>query len=252
MAYDPRWRTTTYLAYRPFKNSHQHTIYLAGQQRMQESLPQRAPEGEALPQYFDLLSDTDKSEYLSLRVAFNADSLRRNRGKRIETFDGILEMIRQFAEKGDENDWKRCLVCGVCWMDRAIAINTRQLRLLIAKCKSSINGSLQKMGFSTNPSHSESWKILFSRIPLLKDNFTEIRQWTIRYRMRPMQMDGVKQMAWMAIPVQTVMTPQNHSLFRTQSGPAVSDAKPGPSVPRYPLKVRAKMGDFGEESRVNC
>lgn len=219
---------------------------------MEESSPPHVSDGEKLPQYFDLLSDKDKSEYRNLRLAFNADSLRRNRGKRVETFDGILEMIRQFAEKGDDNDWKRCLVCGVCWMDPAIAINTRQLRLLIAKCKSSINGSLQKMGFSTNPSHSESWKILFSRIPLLKDNFTEIRQWTIRYRMRPVPVDGVKQMAWMAIPVQTVqtvMTPQNHALFRTQSQPSAPETKQvsmSSSMLRYPLKIRAKMAALPE------
>lgn len=134
------------------------------------------------PQYWNLLSESDKAGYNNLRRSFNAGSIRRNRGHRIETFDGILEAIRKYAERKAQDDWKRFLVCGVCWMDQAIAINTRQLRLLISKCKSSINGSLLKLGYSTNTSHSESWKILFSRIPLLKDNFTEIRQWTIRYK----------------------------------------------------------------------
>lgn len=135
-----------------------------------------------LPQYWTLLNDADKNSYSNLKVSFTVGSVRRNRGHRIETFDGILDAIHRFAEQGNDDDWKRCLVCGVCWLDQAIAINTRQLRLLISKCKSSINGSLQKLGYSTNTSISESWKILFSRIPLLKDNFSEIRQWTIRYR----------------------------------------------------------------------
>ena len=145
----------------------------------------KSSQKEKLPQYWDLLTEADKNGYHTLKMAFNAGSIKRNRGHRIETFDGILDAIRRYAEQGNENDWKRSLVCGVCWMDQTIAINTRQLRLLISKCKSSINGSLQKLGFSTNTSHSESWKILFSRIPLLKDNFTEIRQWTIRYKMQP-------------------------------------------------------------------
>ncbi|OHT10432.1 potassium/sodium hyperpolarization-activated cyclic nucleotide-gated channel 1 [Tritrichomonas foetus] len=155
----------------------------------------RSPQKDRLPQYWDLLTEADKNGYHTLKMAFNAGSIKRNRGHRIETFDGILDAIRRYAEQGNENDWKRFLVCGVCWMDQAIAINTRQLRLLISKCKSSINGSLQKLGFSTNTSHSESWNILFSRIPLLKDNFTEIRQWTIRYRIQPnmvLQMDPNK------------------------------------------------------------
>lgn len=145
---------------------------------------------DKVPQYWNLLTEVDKNGYHNLKMAFNAGSIKRNRGHRIETFDGILDAIRRYAEQGNENDWKRFLVCGVCWMDQAIAINTRQLRLLISKCKSSINGSLQKLGFSTNTSHSESWKILFSRIPLLKDNFTEIRQWTIRYRIPPTTTNG--------------------------------------------------------------
>lgn len=145
---------------------------------------------DKIPQYWNLLTEVDKNGYHNLKMAFNAGSIKRNRGHRIETFDGILDAIRRYAEQGNENDWKRFLVCGVCWMDQAIAINTRQLRLLISKCKSSINGSLQKLGFSTNTSHSESWKILFSRIPLLKDNFTEIRQWTIRYRIPPTTTNG--------------------------------------------------------------
>ena len=134
------------------------------------------------PDYWELLSEQDKNEYQALKVTFNTGSIKRNRGHRIETFDGILGAIHQYAEKGQDTDWRRFLVCGVCWIENAIAINTRQLRILISKCKSSINGSLQKLGYYTNTSHSESWKILFSRIPLLKDNYPEIRQWTIRQR----------------------------------------------------------------------
>ena len=97
-----------------------------------------------------------------------------------ETLEEMLSAIRVFAERGDENDWRRYLVCGICWLDNAIAINTRQLRLLLSKCKSSINGSLQKMGYITSTANMESRKILIPKIPLLKDNFNELRQWTIR------------------------------------------------------------------------
>lgn len=147
--------------------------------------PEEKPPASAnndVPQYWDLLSEQDKAQYNRLKLDFSAGSVKRVRNNRLETFDGILDIIRSFAERGNENDWRRFLVCGVCWLDNAIAINTRQLRLLVSKCKSSINGSLQKMGYTTNMSHSESWKILFPHIPLLKDHFSELRQWTIRYK----------------------------------------------------------------------
>lgn len=137
---------------------------------------------EQTPQYWDLLSEPDRAGYNQLKHDFTAGNIKRVRNNRLETFEEILEAIRHYAERKDDDDWKRFLVCGVCWMDQAIAINTRQLRLLVSKCKSSINGSLQKMGYTTNMSHSESWKILFPHIPLLKDHFSELRQWTIRYK----------------------------------------------------------------------
>jgi hypothetical protein len=137
---------------------------------------------EAFPEYWDLLSDDDKITYIRLRREFATGNAKPVRNNRLETFEGIVDAIRAFAERGEDSDWRRFLVCGVCWMENAIAINTRQLRLLVSKCKSSINGSLQKMGYTTNMSHSESWKILFPHIPLLKDHFTELRQWTIRYK----------------------------------------------------------------------
>jgi hypothetical protein len=136
----------------------------------------------SLPRYWELLDEQDRAQYRRLREEFLAGNFRHTRNARLEQFDAILEKIRQYAERGDDNDWRRFLVCGVCWLHNAIAINTRQLRLLVAKCKSSINGSLQKMGYTTHVSHSESWRILFPRIPSLQGNFPELRQWSVRSR----------------------------------------------------------------------
>jgi hypothetical protein len=71
-------------------------------------------------------------------------------------------------------------VCGVCWLLNGIVINNRQLEILIDKCKSSINGSLQKMGCSMLQSRNESSGSLSEAIPLLKNNFNELREWTVR------------------------------------------------------------------------
>ena len=214
-----------------------------------------APE-EKLPQYWDLLSDTDQASYLNLKRLLNGDSYKRNRGHRIETFDGMLELIREFAEKRNEDDWKRFLVCGVCSMDHAIAINTRQMGVLIAKCKSSINGSLQKMGYSTNTRHSELWKILFDRIPLLKDKYSEIRQWTIRYKMAlpcPPASDPsfkMHQMMQMQLMVrehhQKMAKEMENALKKTVSAPVIIPPAPVCNqhvVPKCPIKVRAKFAN---------
>lgn len=180
------------------------------------------------PQYWDLLSESDKDAYNELHKEFESGVMKRARNGRAESFEEMLENIKRFCAKDDDNDWKRYLVCGVCWLDEAIAINTRQLRLLVCKCKSSINGSLQKMGYSTNMAHSESWKILFPKIPLLKDHFSELRKWTIRYK--PKKGDHGKQHVEQSSPV--------HSEEHEESSPAPT---PESLIPTVPLKFRMKV-----------
>jgi hypothetical protein len=92
----------------------------------------------------------------------------------------MLDAIKSFAIRDDDDDWKRCLVCGVIWLPASIAINTRQLRLLIDKCKSSINGSLHRMGYSSVTSRGDTSKQLIEYVPKLRGNFSELRQWTVR------------------------------------------------------------------------
>ena len=134
------------------------------------------------PRFFSLLSSSDQRDYLSLKDSLASTGVRNRRGKRLESFAEYLSSIKKFCVRGDEDDWKRCLVCGVCWVTTgSLAINTRQLRLLIDKCKSSINGSLHKMGYSTSSScRGDASSSLIDRLPILKGNFSELRQWTVR------------------------------------------------------------------------
>lgn len=143
-------------------------------------MEQKVESFETQPKFYELLSKNDKILYNNMRSGLSSHACRNRRGKRLETFSEMLNAIKTYCVRNDEDDWKRCLVCGVCWLPNGIAINTRHLSLLIDKCKSSINGSLQKMGYSTLQSRSESGNQLSDTIPLLKNNFNELREWTIR------------------------------------------------------------------------
>lgn len=129
------------------------------------------------PNFFQLLSPTDKVQYGYLRVALNNKS---QRNKRVEAFTDAINKIKEFCVRGDCDDWKRCLVCGLAWFGDDIAINTRQLRFIVLKCKSSINGSLLKTGYNYTVGRTETAKEIAHKFPILKDNMSEIRQWTIR------------------------------------------------------------------------
>jgi hypothetical protein len=132
------------------------------------------------PKYYDLLSPSDQEQYDELRATLSSQMCRNRRGKRLEGFSDMLSSIRVFCMRHNDDDWKRSLVCGVCWLPNGIAVNNRQLSILIDKCKSSMNGSLQKMGYTTLQARNESNSALCDTIPLLKNNFNELREWTVR------------------------------------------------------------------------
>jgi hypothetical protein len=134
----------------------------------------------AYPQHWELLSDTDKEVYRRISTALSAPSSRNKRNKRINDFREILDAIEIFINSNEADRWKRCLVCGVCRLTDGIAVNVPQLKKLIFKCKSSINGALKGLGYDIVVAKTASCPELLRLIPVLRNCPTELRQWTIR------------------------------------------------------------------------
>lgn len=140
----------------------------------------------SLPKYIHLLSEADKIGYQFLRNKLSLSIAKIQRNKRIESFADLIDSIKQYCIRGDANDWRRCLVCGICWLGDSIAINTHQLKMLIFKCKSSINGSLHKMGYSANVNRNIAISMLLYYFPMLQNSINDLRAWTVRqYISRP-------------------------------------------------------------------
>ena len=160
---------------------------------------------EEQPQYIELLSENDMEMYKTLRKTLTSSENRNCRNKRLESFSEMLKSIKNYAIRQDNNDWKRCIVCGVCWLSDGIAVNTHQLSILLGKCKSSINGSLHRMKYVPFPSSNKASTELMELIPKLKTNFAELRQWTLR-----------KQVVFTPQPAMNVFTaPTNDNTFQT-------------------------------------
>ena len=132
------------------------------------------------PLFYWMMSDMDKYQYNCLKFHL-ATGAKNQRNKRLSNFNGAIESIKNFAIRGDKDDKLRSLVSGICWLPEGIAINTHQLKALLGKCKSSINGSLQKMGFAQNLTRAESITALTNFFPFLRDNTSELRKWSIRH-----------------------------------------------------------------------
>jgi hypothetical protein len=86
--------------------------------------------------------------------------------------------------RNNEDDWKRGLACGLFWFppEETVAVCPRQLRLLISKCKSSINASFQILGYGMGVAGADCCNLIVRHLPPLGDSFHEMRQWTLRQK----------------------------------------------------------------------
>lgn len=136
---------------------------------------------DPLPNYWTLLDESDQQEYLRLRSEFHCAIEKSQRKDRIDIFIQRLKSIRNFIENRDPSTiWKRVMVSGVMFLSSSLAINIQQLRILMGRCKSSINGSLQQLGYVSKPSTQEIDQEMIQMVSLLKDDHAQMRKWTIR------------------------------------------------------------------------
>jgi hypothetical protein len=190
---------------------------------------------EARPAFFDLLSEDDKLAYDTLSRSLSSPTIKNRRNQSISVFQSVIGCIRSFVVRNNGDEWKRSLVCGMCFFDNTIAINNHNLRFLTSWCKSSINGLLQSMGYNTLPPRSDPTRELVSFLPPIRGNFAELRKWTVRQK-----------------PSQTAAPVNVAAIEQSASGPTF--VTPPPDLARADgsfgteivIEVPKEMSKFGE------
>jgi hypothetical protein len=127
-----------------------------------------------------LLSDSDQLGYYTLQGQILSLTESHHRGLRAAIFTEALGLVRTWAQRGDPDDWKRCLVCGLYYLNAGVAVNAHQLQFLTRRCKSAINGALKLMGYITISARGDVNPDLVCALPILKGNTRALRQWSVR------------------------------------------------------------------------
>jgi hypothetical protein len=131
--------------------------------------------------YTDFLSEADSRSFRELRLLLASPANRYHRNKRLELARTCLLFIHRFCVRNADDDWKRCLASGICWLGPdEIAVNSRQLRHLLGKSKSSVNTILMLMRYAAEEMTRDGVGRLCRAIPYLERNRRELRQWTLR------------------------------------------------------------------------
>jgi hypothetical protein len=131
------------------------------------------------PSFFGL-SQSDLCAYKSLQARISSSAVCSRRKERVVTFSEALDAIKGFVVRNDKNDAIRALLCGMAWLPEGLGVNIHQLRHLLPKCKSSINGSLQKIGYATTLRRGECCASISRAFPCLRGHTAELRKWSVR------------------------------------------------------------------------
>lgn len=138
------------------------------------------PPDDYMPNYWKLLDEEDLNEYIRLKRQFSSNSRVGKKEKQDDIFRQKLDRIKGFINNGRDGSWKRSVVCGIVFLADSIAINIQQLTVLLGKCKSSINGSLQNLKYvSLGPGNKHEGE-LAAKIPFKYLDRRESKKWTIR------------------------------------------------------------------------
>lgn len=147
----------------------------------------KASRQSKVPLDFEKLSRYDQEDYRMLQNRISPLSKRNTERQCIASFKKIFSYIKQYAVRGDDADLIRQYVCGVFFMDNAIAVSTSQLITLLGKCKSSINRGITLIGYNlVSETLSQEYVFKFhNMVPHLKQDMNLIRMWTIRVLTSP-------------------------------------------------------------------
>lgn len=125
--------------------------------------------------YWNMLPVEDQQEYIKMRESFSKVNMKE---KNYRGFDNDLRVVRQYIDRRPEQKQERSVICGIFFAKNFIAVNISQLKIIIGRCKSSINNGFVLLGFIS--AKIKVKKCIESVLPIISKDTSIIRQWTIR------------------------------------------------------------------------
>ncbi|OHT13086.1 hypothetical protein TRFO_03525 [Tritrichomonas foetus] len=138
------------------------------------------PENTLPAAYWNQLSQSDKTEFLKLRNRLHQSQKTSVKDRRLVSFSNEMTTILRFLEQSESGREQRCILAGVAFAGPFICVNTRQLKSFLGRCKSSINGSFQQLGYVAVRTKSKAKTCVLSVLPSLSSDPNLLRQWTVR------------------------------------------------------------------------
>jgi hypothetical protein len=133
------------------------------------------------PVFWDRLPADDKSEFIRLRNQLHQiQQSPSGKDPRVVNFRKELNTVLRFLERSESQREERCILCGIAFAGPFICVNTRLLKSFLGRCKSSINGGFQQMGYVAIKTKTKARACLVAVMRSLTNDPALLRQWTVR------------------------------------------------------------------------
>ena len=132
------------------------------------------------PIFWDRLTADDKAEFIRLRNQLHSYQKPTGKDPRVVTFRKELLSVLQFTERDEAHREERCILTGIAFAGPLICVNTRLLKNFLGRCKSSINGGFQQMGYVAIRTKGKARTCIVTVMKPLTSDPALLRQWTVR------------------------------------------------------------------------
>ena len=126
------------------------------------------------------LSPEDREYYAALQASFPETSHIPGRDRKTISFRSEVTAIIKFVDRRVEDREIRACATGLVKVGNMLCVNTRQLKKLLHRCKSSINNGLQHLGFTAVKMKPGDDHLISESLPGIAHFPCIARQWTVR------------------------------------------------------------------------
>lgn len=176
---------------------------LKSYQQMDPVMVARSQEISLPHSYWSVLSPEDRTEFIRLRSSFLQGQKISSKDRRTVTFRKELISVLKYIERSSIHTEERSVLVGVCFAGPFICVNTRQLKNFLGRCKSSINGSFQQMGYVALRTKAKARSCVVAVMPSLQNEQNILRQWTVRCASEDAQFCFISSFAHVQLPTIT-------------------------------------------------
>lgn len=130
--------------------------------------------------HWTALSREDQTTFMQLHLHFIRQQKEHMKDRRNNTFFNDIQCLLQFIEYSPIRKDDRAICVGLACSGPYVCVNTQQIKIILGRCKSSINNSFQMIGYEAVKTKGKSREAILAIIPALSNEQNTLRKWTVR------------------------------------------------------------------------